>query len=121
MMTGRVSSLHALLPVTFQLDSGTQISIEFVIDTGFTGDLTLPLSAVQHLGLPFFESIYANLATDDEVYLPVHTATILWNGNAIEARVLGTGKRPLLGTGLLQGYQLLAQFAEAGLVTIDSL
>lgn len=69
MMTGRVVALHILLSIPFRLADQPGISIEFVVDTGFTGDLTLPLDAVESLGLDYIESIPANLATDDEVDL----------------------------------------------------
>jgi hypothetical protein len=57
-MTGIVLDLHALLPVTFLLgENGTPITLEFVIDTGFTGYLTLPEEAIISLQLPYLESI----------------------------------------------------------------
>ena len=120
-MTGRVSLLHALLPVPFRLPGQPDLTIEFVVDTGFTGYLTLPPTAVTVLGLPYLEDIPATLATDDEVALPVHAATIVWNDVEREVRVLATGKRPLLGTALLDGQELLAQFTEGGSVTIEDL
>lgn len=40
---GYMSSLHALLPVTFRIDGQPGLAIEFVVDTGFTGFLTLPV------------------------------------------------------------------------------
>lgn len=121
MMTGRVIALHILMPVLFLLTDQPGISIEFVVDTGFTGDLTLPIAAIERMGLAYIESIPASLANDDEVELPVYSATIVWEGAEREVRVLGTGKRPLLGTALLAGCELLAQFAENGLVTVDAL
>ncbi|HZP81947.1 MAG TPA: clan AA aspartic protease [Chthonomonadaceae bacterium] len=121
MMTGRVEALHALLPITFRLPGQPDISIEFVVDTGFTGALTLPLPAVTALKLLYSEETYANLATDQDVALPVYEATIVWNGVERDVRVIATGRRPLLGTSLLKDYELLAQFADGGLVTIDEL
>jgi clan AA aspartic protease len=119
-MTGIVLDLHALLPVTFLLgESVTPITLEFVIDTGFTGYLTLPEEAIVSLQLPYLESIQANLADDSEISIPLYEATILWGDQERTARVLATGKRPLLGTALLQDYELVAQFVEGGLVTID--
>jgi predicted aspartyl protease len=53
--------------------------------------------------------------------LPVHKAIILWNGEERETRVLATGRRPLVGTALLDEYELVIQFTEGGLVTIDKL
>ena len=41
--------------------------------------------------------------------------------NEREVRVFATGRRPLAGTALLNGYELVIQFTEGGLVTIDEL
>ena len=121
MTAGRVVDLHAFLPITFSLPGRRNLAIEFVIDTGFTGYLTLPADAVAALELPFLESIPASLADDTEVELAVHEATILWLGQEIGVRVLATGRRPLLGTALLRGQELVAQFTDGGLVTVDAL
>jgi hypothetical protein len=43
------------------------------------------------------------------------------NGEERAVNVLATGKLPLLGTGLLDGYELSIQFIESGLVTIQEL
>ena len=120
-MIGHVESLHALVPITFRFSDKPDIAIEFVVDTGYTGYLTLPAAAVAAVGLPFEYDLPANLADDSEVLVPVHSATILWNGGEQTARVLALGKRPLLGTAMLDGYELVVQFADSGLVTIDAL
>ncbi len=119
-MNGSVSQRHAILPISLRTARGN-VTIDFVIDTGFTGYLTLPEAAVFAMGLAFVEEILANLATDAQVYLPVHSATILWNGAEREVGVLATGKRPLLGTALLSEHELLIQFRNGGLVQVDEL
>lgn len=53
--------------------------------------------------------------------LAVHEATILWNETEETVRVLATGRRPLLGTALLRGQELVVQFVESGLVAVDAL
>ena len=63
----------------------------------------------------------ANLADNSRVMLPLHKAIIIWNGEEREARVFATGRRPLVGTALLDSYELVIQFTEGGLVTIDEL
>jgi clan AA aspartic protease len=118
MMTGHVVQRHALLPVTFRLPNQRDIAIEFVVDTGFSGALTLPLAAVQAMQLTYEEDILANVATDEEVQTPVYAATILWDGSERDVRVLAIGKRPLLGTALLHSHELLVQFADNGLVRL---
>ena len=39
-MIGKVLGLHALVPVVFRLPYRPDLSLEFVIDTGFTDQLT---------------------------------------------------------------------------------
>ncbi|MBC8139398.1 MAG: clan AA aspartic protease [Fibrella sp.] len=121
MTTGRVENRHALLSVAFALQGRPSVSIEFVVDTGFTDALCLPAPAVVALGLPFQFDFPASLADGSQVLLPVHEATILWNDSEQKVHVLATGNRPLIGTALLDGAELVIQFAEGGLVTVEPL
>jgi clan AA aspartic protease len=120
-IVGKVERLHPTVPVTFQLSSDLDLTIEFVVDTGFVGFLTLPVVAVAAMGLPFEYDTPANLADDSEVQLPVHGATIFWEGTLRRVRVLATGKRPLLGMSLLHGSSLSIDCTEAGIVRIEPL
>jgi clan AA aspartic protease len=97
------------------------IAIDFVVDTGYTGSISLPEAAVAALGLQFEYDLPANLADDSEVLVPVYSATILWHGVERAVRVLALGRRPLLGTAVLDGSELVIQFAERGLVTAETL
>jgi clan AA aspartic protease len=120
-MNGRVAARQALVDVTFRLPGRPDLAIEFVIDTGFAGHLTLPPLAVQALQLPFRWEITANLADDSVIAVNLHTATIVWDGAEREVDVLATGARPLLGTLLLDGHELTVHFTEGGLVSLESL
>lgn len=120
-MTGSVLNRHALLAIPFRLQNQPNLSLEFVVDTGFTDYLTLPRAAVAAMGLPFLYRMNADLADDSTVEIPVHLATILWNGVPKQVRVLATGRRPLLGTALLDGCRLNAHFTEGGPITIEDL
>ncbi|WP_339383832.1 hypothetical protein [Fortiea sp. LEGE XX443] len=68
---------HATVALTFLLRNGSSIPIEFVIDTGFTGELCLPSEAVSLMGLIFRHDTPANLADNTEVLLPIYEATVL--------------------------------------------
>jgi clan AA aspartic protease len=120
-MTGNVRDRHILLPLTFRLSGLPDVTVDFVVDTGFTGLLTLPLEAVRAMRLPFLHRIPAKLADGSYIEVENYSATVTWNGGETEVRVLATGDRPLLGTALLYGSELMAQFREEGLVTIDEL
>lgn len=121
MMTGSVVSRHASLAVAFLLSGQPDLSIEFVVDTGFTDYLTLPPAAVTAMGLPFLYHMSAALADDSTVEIPVYLAAILWNGIPKEVRVFATGRRPLLGTALLERCKLEAHFVEGGPITIQEM
>jgi len=72
-------------------------------------------------GLTFRHDTTANLADNSEVLLPLHEAIVLWDGEEREVLVIATGRRPLLGTALLDEQELIIQFTEGGLVTIEEL
>ncbi len=119
MMTGYVTNLHAMIPVTFRLPGQPDFVLEFVADTGFTDYLTLPPAAVAAMRLPFLYDLPVNLANDSSAVVRVYAATILWHGEEIDVRVFATGKRPLLGTALLDGCGFFSHFIEKGVVTVD--
>lgn len=121
MINGTVKNLQILVPVTFVLPARYKVVLEFVVDTGFEGALTLPIAAVATLQLPYFSELDANLANDSSTKTDVHIATILWNGQEQEVAVLAMGRRPLLGTALLEGKHLGSDFVEGGVATIVDL
>lgn len=121
MISGIVTDRHAIVTLIFLLQNSSTFPIEFVVDTGFTDYLCLPPEAVTLLGLPFLYDLLVNLADNSEVLVAVHEATILWDGEEQQVRILATGRRPLIGTALLNEQELAIQFTEGGLVTIDEL
>jgi clan AA aspartic protease len=96
-ISGIVKNGRATVNIIFRLPNQPDFTIEFVIDTGFTEFLSLPPEAVTLLGFSFVYDMYANLADNSNVILPVHEATIIWNGEEREVHVLATGRLPLLG------------------------
>ncbi len=121
MTSGRIEQLHLLLPVAFILPNQPDFMLDFVVDTGFTGYLSLPLRAVDAMQLPYLEDIPATLADDTDVNMAVHLGRIRWNGGERDVRILAGVRRPLLGTALLAGHEMLAQFQDGGTLTLTSL
>jgi hypothetical protein len=72
-------------------------------------------------GLSAVETQCSQFALIKLSYLPVHEAIVLWNSEEREILIVATGRRPLLGTALLDEQELVIQFTEGGLVTIDKL
>ena len=120
-MNGKVYGRQPRIEVPLILPGQRQLAVEFVIDTGFDGFLMLPANAVMALGLPFLYRLDANLADDRRKSAAVHGAVILWNEQEIDVQVLALGRRPLLGTLLLEGYRITIPFHDGGEVTIELL
>ena len=121
MMQGSVVGLQARMPILLKLPAHSEVEIECVVDTGFEGFLTLPPDAIAELELPYLIQISANLANNSSVMTDVHLATVVWNGIEREIAVLSMGRRPLIGTALLDQYHLSIDFCERGTVLIDEI
>jgi clan AA aspartic protease len=117
-MNGYVSGRQPRIGVVFLLPNQPRIEIEFVIDTGFEGALTLPAQAVAALNLPLYQNIDAYLADDSSRKVDMYTAAILWQGRTLNVAVLAMGQRPLLGTALLDGNDLHVHFDDGGPLSV---
>ena len=121
MINEHVVAHRVLVNVPLRTQNQPEVEVAFVIDTGFTGFLTLPPAIATALNLPFLRRISASLADGSKIFLSGYIATIVWDGTPRDVEVLATGRQPLLGTLLLDGYQLTANFEDGGTVTIDPL
>jgi clan AA aspartic protease len=113
--------LEAILQLQIEDSSGHLHTIETVIDTGFTGDMTLPVAQISALGLPWVGDLVVRLADGSLLTIDVHDAILWWDGNPIQVRIRAVETEPLLGTPLLAGYELKVQFVPGGAVTIVSI
>ena len=77
------------------------------IDTGFNGDLVLPQSEIDQLGLPQSGTVKGDLANGSIVNMKTYSCLLEWFGEDRELEVVAnTGECPLLGVGLLLGHDL---------------
>ena len=109
------------MSVVLRSSEGLEIEVECVVDTGFEGFLTLPPTVVADLGLTYIAPIRANLADNSHILTNVHQVTIIWNSLEREIPVLAMGRRPLIGTALLEDYHLSIDFCEGGTVLVDEI
>jgi len=120
-ISGTVVGLQARMKVIFYPPGSTPVEIEGVIDTGFEGFLTLPVNMVEDLELPYLAPMGANLADNSRIVASVYQGIILWNGVQRVVPVLAMGRRPLLGTALLEDFHLGIDFCEGGTVLVDEI
>ena len=122
MITGWVSSnLEATIRLSLQGPRGEEQAIEAVIDTGFSGFLTLPPDLVEALGLRFLKRGQAVLGDGSTVIFNTYEATVLWDGQPRRISVDAAETDPLLGMGLLFGCELTMVVVEGGDTIIRSL
>ncbi len=96
-------------------------SLDFVVDTGFNGYLTLPPQAVGAMNLPLHSSTPIKLADGSEALTAIHLATVVWDGIEKVVLVLASGYKPLLGAAMMEGYHLEINFADNGLVSLEKI
>jgi clan AA aspartic protease len=121
MMQGIVNqSCEATLPIVIKNNATTQL-VDTVIDTGFSGFLTLPCNIILALGLSWEGRDVATLGDGTSCTFEVYTAIVIWDGQYREIYVNESETVPLIGMRLLRGYDLRIQTIEGGIVTIEAL
>lgn len=100
---------------------GQQQTVEFQVDTGFSGSLLLPLEVINRFGLPETEGVIMRLADNSRVEVARYLAQVTWDGHEKTVAIPASGRQPLLGTGLLDGHRLCTDITPGGRVTIERL
>ncbi|MGB5594768.1 MAG: clan AA aspartic protease [Crocosphaera sp.] len=95
--------------------------IKAVIDTGYTGFLTLPSAIIAQLGLTWYMEQEGILGDGSLCLFNVYEASIIWDGQVRSVEVNESETDPLIGMGLLEGYELKIQGIAGGSVTITAL
>jgi clan AA aspartic protease len=96
-------------------------SVNAVIDTGFTGFLSLPSKIITELDLPWSYRDRGTLGDGSEVLFDIYDAVAIWDGQARDIEVNAAETDPLIGMSLLRGYRLQVDTIEGGLVVITDL
>jgi clan AA aspartic protease len=121
MIVGVVNSVReAVIPLSVRGPDG-QIEIDAVIDTGFNGYISLSRALISELGFPFRRRGRAVLADGGEIIFDVYEAIVIWDGERRRLEVDEADTDPLVGMGLLDGYELPVEVVEGGAVVIELL
>ena len=122
MITGVVTSFRqATIRLIVRGPTGRAQQIEAVIDTGFDGALSLPLTDITSIGLPWRRRGRALLADGTTSLFDIYEATVLWDGTPRRVAVDAADIDPLVGMRLLDGYELTVQAVVGGQVIIKAL
>lgn len=101
--------------------NGQPHDVEAVIDTGFTGYLTLPGSFIATLGLPWLAQQQALLADGSLHVFDVFAARIVWDGLPRVVPAEEVDAQPLVGMAMLRDHELRIQVRPGTGLTITAL
>jgi clan AA aspartic protease len=122
MMMGNVNSRReAIIQFVVIGENQQRQGIKAVIDTGYTGFLTLPSTIIKTLGLTWFMQEEGILGDGSMCMFNVFEASVIWDGQVKSIEINESETDPLVGMGLLEGYELNIQGFAGGLVTIKAL
>ena len=87
-MKGRVDNAgRALIEIALRKSVEREwTQVEAWIDTGFTGDLVMPISSIERLGLELSGSVDAILADGSQIALSTYTCIIEWFGGTVNVK-----------------------------------
>ena len=121
MIEGVVNAAYEpVVTLGVQGPSGQAQEIEAVIDTGFTGFLTVTPAMVTELGLRYRSRGWATLADGSEVPFDVYDVIVLWDGQPVYIEADAADTTPLVGMRLLDRHDLGIQVRDGGRVVIQA-
>ena len=121
MISGAVKADEARIRLTAQGRKDRTQEVEAVIDSGYTGALTLPPALRMLLGLRWQSTQRATLADGSTCVFQVYVGKVVWDGKVRQVLVDEADADPLIGMRLLRGHELKMHVRYRGKVTIKRL
>jgi clan AA aspartic protease len=88
--------------------------LEFIVDTGFDGGMTLAESAINRLPAVFSGFRARSLADGSIGRCPVYELVLQWDEEPMRVEILALDGNPLLGTEFFQGHSIYGELTEGG-------
>lgn len=122
MLTGIVNgAFEATLRLVLKDVNGLNQQMEAIIDTGFSGYLTMPSALITSLGLPWRCRQQGLLADGSIINFDVYAAIVIWDGRLRNVEVEAAETLPLLGMSLLRRHHLEMDVIAGGRLNISAL
>lgn len=117
----RNEGLFAVLTINVLDQDSQPHRIYSVIDTGFTGDITMSPQVIQRIAPEYEGRTEVELADGSIAHTDAYIGSILWHGESREVRIFEAEGAPLIGMGLLRGSALNIQAVAGGTVGVDEM
>ena len=122
MIEGVVNAAYEpVVTLSVQGPAGQSQEIEAVIDTGFTGFLTVTPAMVTELGLRYRSRGWATLADGSEVPFDIYDVIVLWDGQPVYIEADAADATPLVGMRLLDRHNLHIEVVAGGRVVVQAI
>ena len=118
MILGFVHNREAIVQLAVIGDQQQKQGIRAIIDTGFTGSLTLPPIVIADLELVWFTQQEGFLGDGSRRTFDVYRGAVIWDGQLRVIEINASDTAPLVGMALLEGFELRVQAYEGGSVAI---
>jgi clan AA aspartic protease len=100
---------------------GVPLTVVAIVDTGFSGDLSLQSQQIDLLQLLALNRRSFFLADNQEVDFTTYAVIVDWDGRERGITVIESDGPPTIGMGLLYGYRLTIDIVDGGKVEITPL
>ena len=111
--------LEAWVTVSATNAYGNLQQCEVIVDTGFTGWLTLPETDIRRLGLIRTGHRDGITASGNTERFEFYRTSVAWHGRTYPVEVFQSIDQPLLGMELLEGSRVVVDAWDGGDVTIQ--
>jgi clan AA aspartic protease len=112
---------EAILPIDVSGKSGAIITLDAIVDTGFSEFLTLPSALIDELELTRTTLVTIRLADGSRRTANVYKGSVRIEDLWLEIGIEESEGDIILGMGLLRNCQVCIEVAEGGVVTVESL
>ena len=121
MIEGVVNAAYEpVVVLDLQGPSGQASEIEAIIDTGFTGFLTVTPALAMELELALEGTSRATLADGSEVTFDVYDVAVLWDGQPKYVLADAADTTPLVGMRMLDRHNLNINVEDGGRIVIQA-
>lgn len=110
MRVGKVSAVDGSfvpsISITMHRADGEDLEIEALMDSGFSGEVALPMSVVEDLGLVYARGHIVVLADGSYRQVETFKGAVFFAGEWHDVTVYSTGGGPAVGMRLMQGAKI---------------
>jgi clan AA aspartic protease len=122
MIRGRVTDERAVvIPLGVLDNTGRSWPINAVVDTGFTGDVSLPTSTIRRLSLrPLGQRLFT-LANGELSVMNAYSGRVLWHERPHDVVVIQSEDAAMIGINLIWGSRVTLEARTDGNVSIEEI